>query len=227
MGSKVSNVSKIKMPQRTRVKMCGTTRLEDAQAAVCYGVDALGFIFYAKSPRYISLEQAAEIIKQLPPLVDRVGVFVNASIEEVAMAAGAGLSYLQLHGNESPEYCRDIRKQLPFCGIIKAFRVGEESRPEDFTPYNECVDAFLLDTYVQGASGGTGKVFDWSIIESLKLKRPIFLAGGLSSGNVVNAISEVRPFAVDINSGVESQPGVKDHLRLGNLLQLVYQTSVE
>jgi phosphoribosylanthranilate isomerase len=105
--------------------------------------------------------------------------------------------------------------------------VGEESRPEDFTPYNECVDAFLLDTYVQGASGGTGKVFDWSIIESLKLQRPLFLAGGLSSENVVSAISKVRPFAVDINSGVESYPGIKDHVRLVNLLQLVYQTSVE
>jgi phosphoribosylanthranilate isomerase len=213
--------------QRTRVKMCGTTRPEDALAAVCCGVDALGFIFYAKSPRYIPLDQAAQIIKQLPPLVDRVGVFVNAPIKEVVAAAGVGLSYLQLHGNESVEYCRQIRQQLPYCGIFKAFRVGEESRPEDFIPYNECVDAFLLDTYVHGASGGTGKVFDWSIIERLKLQRPIFLAGGLSPENVVSAIAEVQPFAVDINSGVESQPGVKDHARLKDLLQLVYQTAVE
>jgi phosphoribosylanthranilate isomerase len=213
--------------QRTRVKMCGTTRIEDALAAVRFGVDALGFIFYAKSPRYISPVDAAEIIKKLPPLIDRVGVFVNAPIEEVVAAAGAGLSYLQLHGNESVEYCLDIRQRLPFCGIIKAFRVGEESRREDFTPYNECVDAFLLDTYVQGAKGGTGKVFDWSIIERLKLQRPIFLAGGLSSDNVVSAISEVQPFAVDINSGVESQPGIKDHARLAELLQLVFQISVD
>jgi phosphoribosylanthranilate isomerase len=207
--------------------MCGTTRPEDALAAVRYGVDALGFIFYAKSPRYISPADAAEIIKKLPPLIDRVGVFVNAPIEEVVAAAGAGLSYLQLHGNESVEYCLDIRQRLPFCGIIKAFRVGEESRREDFTPYNECADAFLLDTYVQGAKGGTGKVFDWSIIERLKLQRPVFLAGGLSSENVVNAIHEVQPFAVDINSGVESQPGIKDHARLAELLQLVFQTAVD
>jgi phosphoribosylanthranilate isomerase len=212
--------------QRTRVKMCGTTRLEDALAGVRYGVDALGFIFYAKSPRYISPADAAEIIKQLPPLIDRVGVFVNAPIEDVIAAAAAGLSLLQLHGNESVEYCLDIRKRLPFCSIIKAFRVGEESRREDFTPYNECADAFLLDTYVQGAKGGTGKVFDWSIIERLKLQRPVFLAGGLSSENVVNAIHEVQPFAVDINSGVESQPGIKDHARLAELLQLVFQTAV-
>ncbi len=207
--------------------MCGTTRREDALAAVRYGVDALGFIFYAKSPRYIPLEQAAKIIKALPPLVDRVGVFVNAPVEDVMAAAGVGLSYLQLHGNESPEYCRNLRRQQPFCGIIKAFRVGDKSLPEDFRPYNDCVDAFLLDTYIQGASGGTGMAFDWSIIERLQLQRPIFLAGGLSPENVVRAISDVRPFAVDINSGVESQPGMKDHVRMKNLVQLVYQTLVE
>lgn len=212
------------IPQRTRVKMCGTTRQEDALAAVSYGVDALGFIFYAKSPRFIPFDKAAEIIKKLPPLIDRVGVFVNAPMAELVTAAGVGLSYLQLHGNESVEYCRELRLQLPSCGIIKAFRVGEESRAEHFTPYNDCVDAFLLDTYVQGAKGGTGKVFDWSILERLKLQKPIFLAGGLTPENVQHAIAEVQPFAVDINSGVESQPGVKDHVRLKNLLELVYQT---
>lgn len=206
--------------------MCGTTRVEDALAAVRYGVDALGFIFYTKSPRYISPADATAIIKKLPPLIDRVGVFVNTPIEEVVATAGAGLSYLQLHGNESVEYCLDIRQRLPSCGIIKAFRVGEKSRREDFASYNECVDAFLLDTFVQGAKGGTGKIFDWSIIERLKLQRPVFLAGGLSSENVVSAIREVQPFAVDINSGVESQPGIKDHARLAELLQLVFQTSV-
>jgi len=206
--------------------MCGTTRLEDALAAADYGVDALGFIFYAKSPRYISVENAARIIEKLPPLVDRVGVFVNAPVREVIDAASAGLSYLQLHGKESVEYCRKIRRELPFCKIIKAFRVGDESCAEDFFPYSSCVDAFLLDTYVQGASGGTGKVFDWSIIRRLELELPILLAGGLSPENVVSAIAEVQPFAVDINSGVESQPGVKDHALLQELLHLVYQTAV-
>jgi phosphoribosylanthranilate isomerase len=211
--------------QRTRVKMCGTTRLEDALAAVRYGVDALGFIFYAKSPRYINSKQAAQIIKNLPPLVDRVGVFVNASVKEVVAAARVGLSYLQLHGNESVDYCRQLRQQLPSCGIIKAFRVGEKSHTEEFLPYNECVDAFLLDTYLQGALGGTGKVFDWTIIERLNLQRPILLAGGLSPENIVSAITEVQPFAVDINSGVESKPGVKEHARIKEILRLVYQTN--
>jgi phosphoribosylanthranilate isomerase len=208
---------------RTRVKMCGTTCLEDALAAVRYGVDALGFIFYEKSPRYIAADQAGLIIKNLPPFVDRVGVFVNTPIQEVVTTAGVGLSWLQLHGREPLEYCLQIRQQLPFCGIIKAFRVGEKSRPEDFIPYNNCVDAFLLDTFVDGAKGGTGKVFDWSIIDRLQLRRPILLAGGLSPENVQNAIAAVKPFAVDVNSGVESEPGVKDHARLKALLQLVYQ----
>jgi phosphoribosylanthranilate isomerase len=207
--------------------MCGTTRPEDARAAVRYGVDALGFIFYDKSPRYIPYEKAARIIAELPPLVDRVGVFVGAPIGEVVTtAAKVGLSALQLHGRETVDYCREIRRQLPHCRIIKAFRVSGESRPELFSPYNEWVDAFLLDTYVPGASGGTGKVFDWSVIERLKLQRPVFLAGGLSPENVLDAIAVAQPFAVDINSGIESQPGVKDHLRLKELLRMVYQAAL-
>jgi len=212
---------------RTRVKMCGTTRQEDAMAAVRFGVDALGFIFYPKSPRFISSENMARIVEQLPPLIDRVGVFVNAPLKEVIATAEVGLSYLQLHGDESVDYCRELRQHLPSCGIIKAFRVGEKSREADFTPYDDCVDAFLLDTYVSGESGGTGKIFDWSIIEQLKLRQPIFLAGGLNPDNVQQAIAEVQPFAVDINSGVESEPGVKDHSRLMKLMQLVQQSSFE
>ncbi len=214
------------MLQRTRVKMCGTRRLGDALAAVRYGVDALGFIFFARSPRCISRDAAAQILQKLPPFVDRVAVFVNVSIPELVSTAGMGFSHVQLHGNESVEYCQQIRQKLPAQGIIKAFRVGEDSRAEDFTPYNDCVDAFLLDTYVQGARGGTGQVFDWSIIESLNLQRPVILAGGLAPENVVDAIAKVHPFAVDINSGVESQPGVKDHARLQELLLMVYQATV-
>ena len=206
--------------------MCGTTRLKDALAAVSYGVDALGFIFYDKSPRHIDSAAAARILAQLPPFIDRVAVFVNASLDEVHSTAGLGFSYVQLHGSESADYCRKIRRQSPTLGIIKAFRVGEESRADDFSPYNDCVDAFLLDTLATGAHGGTGKVFDWSIIGQLQLQRPIILAGGLSPANVVDAITRVQPFAVDINSGVESQPGVKDHVRLRDLLRLVYQTTL-
>lgn len=201
--------------------MCGTTRLVDARAAAMCGVDALGFIFYRKSPRYISCDQAREIIEQVPPFIDKVGVFVNGEHGELVAAAAAGLTYLQLHGSESVEYCREIRQKLPFCRLIKAFRVGEQSLADDFSPYNQCVDGFLLDTYIKGAKGGTGEVFDWSLIEKLDLQRPILLAGGLTPENIVQAITAVKPYAVDINSGVETEPGIKDHERLYKLMQLV------
>lgn len=209
------------MVRRVRVKMCGTKRLEDALTAVRCGVDALGFIFYPKSPRYIAAENVASIVKKLPPFVDRVGVFVNSPHPEVIRMAGCGLSYLQLHGDEPADYCRTLREMLPSIGIIKAFRISETSRPEDFLPYNDCVDAFLLDTYAKGFPGGTGQNFDWSIVASLTLHRPVILAGGLTPENVASAIAAVRPYAVDINSGIEVQPGVKDHDRLQQLLQVV------
>jgi len=205
--------------------MCGTTRQEDALAAVRFGVDALGFIFYPKSPRFISSENMARIVEKLPPLIDRVGVFVNAPMKELIAIAEVGLSYLQLHGDESASYCRELRQAFPSCGIIKAFRVTEKTRAVSFTPYDDCVDAYLLDTYVSGESGGTGKIFDWSIIEQLNLHQPIILAGGLTPENVQQAIEKVRPFAVDINSGIESEPGVKDHSRLLELMELVQQSA--
>ncbi len=211
--------------RRTRVKMCGTTRLKDALAAVHLGIDALGFIFFSKSPRYINRAGAEAIIAQLPPLIDRVGVFVDASVEEIAACAACGLSMVQLHGKETPEFCREVKKVLPHCGLLKAFRVGRESTAADFAPYADCVEAFLLDTYVKGAPGGTGEIFDWSLIARLELARPLFLAGGLAPENVGRAIEEVQPYAVDINSGIETLPGVKDHHRLEALLQVVAKQS--
>jgi phosphoribosylanthranilate isomerase len=212
---------------RTRVKMCGTTRLLDANVAVRWGVDALGFIFYPKSPRYIGFDNARKIIEQLPPFVDRVGVFVNGDQGEIVSAAAAGLSCLQLHGSESIDYCLELREKVPSCRIIKAFRVGGKSRAEEFSPYNDCVDGFLLDTYVEGTKGGTGEVFDWSIIDRLELARPFLLAGGLTPENIVEAISAAKPYGVDINSGVESLPGIKDHQRLRRLMHLIAEQAAE
>ncbi len=211
--------------QRTRVKMCGTTSAADALAAVSFGVDALGFIFVDNSPRNIAPEKAAAIMCQLPPFVDRVGVFVDAPLAAIVQTANSGLSYIQLHGSESPKYCAELRQMLPFCRIIKAFRVGAESCPAFFAPYVSSVDGFLLDTYVKGAAGGTGRIFDWSIIDKLQLQRPFILAGGLGPENIVAAIEAVRPYAVDINSGVELMPGVKDHARLEILMQKVAETT--
>ncbi len=206
---------------RTRVKICGITRLEDAVLAARCGVDALGFIFYEKSPRNILPAKATAIIADLPPFVDRVGVFVNTAIEQIARCAAAGLSCIQLHGDESPDFCTEVRERLPHCRIIKAFRVSEDTVAEEFSVYENCVDAFLLDTYVKGAKGGTGDVFDWSIIKKLKLELPVVLAGGLTPGNVVQAISDVQPYCLDVNSGIEQAPGIKDHGHIMKLMDLV------
>ena len=210
------------MQIRTRIKMCGTTRLEDALAAVRYGVDALGFILYPKSLRYVSPEDAGAIGQQLPPFIDRVGVVVNESIETAVRVVNvAGFSYLQLHGSESCHYCRELKNALPHLKLIKAFRVGEQTQAEEFIPFEEYADGFLLDTYVKGDRGGTGQIFDWSIIGGFNLNRPFILAGGLTPENVIRAISTAQPYGVDINSGVEVRPGEKNHARLKEMVERV------
>ena len=197
---------------RIRIKMCGTTSLEDALAAVDAGVDALGFIFYEKSPRNIDSEDARLIIEQLPPFVDTVGVFVDRDREEVEeIIRYCRLGYAQLHGQESPKYCERLARFAAPCQVLKALRVGEHLRAEDIVPYSEHVKGFLLDTYHKDMVGGTGKSFDWSIIERLALEKACILAGGLDVDNVAMAIETVHPYAVDVNSGVEKSPGQKDH----------------
>ena len=197
---------------RIRIKMCGTTNLEDALAAVEAGVDALGFIFYTKSPRNIDPEVARIIIEQLPPFVDTVGVFVDRDREEVEeIIRFCGLGYAQLHGQESPKYCERLARFTAPCQVIKALRVGGDLQADDITPYNDHVKGFLLDTYQKGIKGGTGQRFDWSLIQDLKLQRDVILAGGLDSENVQEALAAVRPYALDVNSGVETSPGQKNH----------------
>jgi phosphoribosylanthranilate isomerase len=196
---------------RIRIKMCGTTNLEDALAAVEAGVDALGFIFYEKSPRNIDPEVARIIIEQLPPFVDTVGVFVDrdrAEVEEIIRFCGLG--YAQLHGQESPKYCERLARFTAPCQVLKALRVGGNLQADDITPYNDHVKGFLLDTYQKGVKGGTGQRFDWSLIQDLKLQRDVILAGGLDPENVQEALTAVRPYALDVNSGVETNPGQKN-----------------
>lgn len=214
--------------KRIRIKVCGTTSKKDADNAVKLGVDALGFIFFPKSKRNVEPEVAADIIATLPPFIDRVGVFVNEPIAKVvSIAEKCSLSIVQLHGNESAEYCDELSKEIPYCQIFKAFRVGEETKPEEFIQYAVSVDGFLLDTYVKGVEGGTGETFDWSIIESLKLGKPFLLAGGLTPENITDALSTVVPFAVDINSGVEDAPGKKNAQKLAKLVAQVRQFEQE
>ena len=189
------------------VKICGITNLEDALASCEYGADAIGFIFYRNSPRFIEPHKAGEIIKKIPPFVAAVGVFVNEDISAVnKIAREAGLNAVQLHGNESTEFCEKITGR-----VIKSFKVkkGEaETLYHEMENYN--VSAYLLYTYKEELDGGTGVVFDWDIaMEAGRLGR-IILAGGLTPENVADAIKKARPYAVDVSSGVEERPGKKD-----------------
>jgi phosphoribosylanthranilate isomerase len=189
-----------------KVKICGITSVADALAAVEAGADMLSFVFYEQSPRHVKLSAAAEIAKQVPPFVMKVGVFVNAAAADVSKAiAACGLNLLQFHGDETPEYC------LQF-GVMsmKAFRIRDVDSLKELPKFP--TDAWLLDAYSPEACGGTGEKFNWDLaIEAKKFGRPIFLAGGLTPENVAEAVRRVRPFAVDVSSGVESAPGKKDH----------------
>ncbi|AGF79444.1 phosphoribosylanthranilate isomerase [Desulfocapsa sulfexigens DSM 10523] len=212
------------MHSRTRIKMCGMTREKDVEAGVNAGLDALGFIFYEKSPRNVYPDFVRAVISKVPPFVDCVGVFVDRDREEVQeIIEYCGLSHAQLHGKESPKYCERVERFTSPCHVIKAFRVGTNSKKEDFSPYDDLVHGYLLDTYEKGSVGGTGTSFDWSIIEALELQRPMILAGGLSPNNVENAIRNVSPFGVDVNSGVEVEPGIKDHELLKEFVRIVRQ----
>jgi phosphoribosylanthranilate isomerase len=204
-----------------RVKVCGITTLEDALSAAGEGVDALGFNFYQESPRYIDPASARSIISRLPPFVAVVGLFVNVSDPgEVARLAGAaGVHTLQLHGEETPEYCG----RLAEWPLIKAFRVDDRLNSDDFERYQ--VSAFLLDAHDEGLWGGTGRAFDWTLAKGIRGRRPIILAGGLKPENVGRAIRTVQPYAVDVCSGVEASPGRKDAARLREFMSEVRHAS--
>jgi phosphoribosylanthranilate isomerase len=194
----------------TVVKICGITNLDDALAAVAAGADALGFNFYKPSPRYITPQDAREIIEQLPETLLTVGVFVNEEPAAVKAIAGeVGLRALQLHGDESSEYCRKLAEYY----VIKTFAVSDSFDVQAAHEYK--VEAIMLDTKHNSLRGGTGRVFDWSVAQQAALTIPkLFLAGGLSPENVQNAVETVRPFAVDACSALEDRPGKKNHERM-------------
>jgi len=193
------------------IKICGITNLEDAVAAVAAGADALGFNFYKPSPRYITPQSAREIIGQLPQSIIKVGVFVNEeSPDHVrSIAVEAGITAVQLHGDESPDYCRDLAE----FHVIKALAVSQDFDMQ--MPQRYQVDAIMLDTKHDKLRGGTGRTFNWSIAQQLSKTIPkLYLAGGLSPENAAEAIETVRPFAVDACSFLETRPGKKNHERL-------------
>jgi phosphoribosylanthranilate isomerase len=190
--------------QRTRIKICGLTREADVHGAVEAGADAIGFVFYAKSPRFVTLEHATRLTRELPPFVTPVGLFVNADRAQIVSAVNAipGL-LLQFHGDETPADCRD-----PGRPYLRAARVGPGLDLLDFARQFADAQGLLLDALVEGYGGG-GKVFDWSVVPR-DLPCPVVLSGGLNSANVVAGVLQVRPWAVDVSSGVESAPGLKD-----------------
>ena len=202
--------------------MCGTTSIEDAHKAVELGIDALGFIFVNTSPRFVDAEKAREITRSLPPFVNKVGVFVNEGLTELEeMVDYLGLDTVQLHGDEDPDFCKKVGRAVPSCSVMKAFRIGEHSREEHFASYFDSVQGFVLDTYVKEKEGGTGLSFDWRILPRLNLQKPFILAGGLHPENIVEALEVAAPYGVDVNSGVESSPGVKDHEKLQRFIDQV------
>ena len=202
-----------------RVKICGITNLEDAQEAINLGADALGFNFYKRSPRYIEPANAKPIIEALPPLISLVGIFADEfSPERIRSIAHAiGLGTIQLHGSEPPEYVKKISEVR----IIKAFRVNEKFDAAHLAAYQ--VGAYLLDTYDAKQLGGTGKTFNWNVAVQAKQHGRVILAGGLSSDNVVEAILQVRPYAVDVCSAIESKPGKKDFQKMEALFREVHR----
>jgi phosphoribosylanthranilate isomerase len=187
-----------------RVKICGITTVEDALVAVEAGADAIGLVFHEQSPRYVSPAQAMAIVRALPPFVQAVGLFVNAAIEFVnATADLCRLDLVQLHGDETPEYCGLIERR-----VIKAFRIKDITSLDPLHNYQ--VTGYLLDAWLPAAYGGTGISFNWDVAKMAEKYSPIILAGGLTPENVRSAVEIVAPYAVDVSSGVESSPGNKD-----------------
>lgn len=218
----------LSMNHRTRIKICGLTRHEDLQAAVMAGADAIGLVFYAASPRHIAPEEAARLVANLPPFVTVAGLFVNALPQEVrAVIERVPVSLLQFHGDETVEQCCMIAHTVnrPF---VRAIRVGPDMTgadllkcEQDYRAASHLFSGLLLDAFVDGYGGG-GKVFDWSLIPK-ELAPRVVLSGGLSAQNVTDAVRQVRPYAVDVSSGVEQSKGIKDVVKIRSFIEAIRQ----
>jgi len=199
---------------RTRVKICGITRVEDALIAVDQGADAIGLVFYPPSPRYVTPSQAAEIVNALPAFVTVVALFVDASRVDIeAVLSHVNIDLIQFHGQETAEECRQYGK--PY---MKAIRVKSDTSLVQYEADYSDAKALLLDTYAEGVPGGTGQVFDWTLIPK-NLSKPIILAGGLDAENVGQAIRQIKPYAVDVSGGVELTKGIKDAAKIAAFMR--------
>jgi len=205
---------------RTRIKICGITRVEDALLAAMLGADAIGLVFYKDSPRVVSLDRSAEIVDALPPFVNVVGLFVEPDREEIhRVLKQVRLDLLQFHGEESPQYCRSF--DLPY---IKAIRVQAGLDIGEYAARYADARGFLLDTWQKDVPGGTGNTFDWSRVPQ-EMKRPIILAGGLTADNVARAIAALHPYGIDVSSGVEADKGIKDPEKMAAFINNVQALS--
>lgn len=203
-----------------RVKICGITKPQQGKTIASLGATALGFICVRASPRYVTPEQIKAVIDQLPEQIDKIGVFANSSTEEIAQTlAESGLTGVQLHGDESIEFCQQLRESLPKVEIIKALRI---KNADDFTKaktYTKYVDTLLLDAYHPEQLGGTGKTLNWDTLQQFNPDSPWFLAGGLTPQNVLEALDKVKPSGIDLSSGVETAPGDKDLDKVRDLFE--------
>jgi phosphoribosylanthranilate isomerase len=200
----------------TRIKVCGITRPEDALSAISYGADAIGLVFYAPSPRAVTVEQAASIVAVVPPFVSVVALFVNETALRInEVLSSLSIDVLQFHGDESGEFCRQFDR--PY---IKAVRVQADLDLDTICRAHATARGVLLDAWQDGVPGGTGKTFDWRLA-ALQLPLPVVLAGGLSAGNVSEAIAALQPSAVDVSGGVELRPGVKDWVKIKQFISAV------
>jgi len=194
------------------VKICGITKLQDALTAGEYGAAAVGFIFHEKSPRVVVEDEVGKWISSIPNQMKKIGVFVDNDVDNInSIGEKLSLDMIQLHGNESPEFCNEI--SLP---VIKVIRVSDTFNQKILEDYS--VDAFLFDTYQKGNPGGTGECFNWNLVTELETDIPIILSGGLKTENVKTGIEIVQPAAVDVSSGVEISPGIKDELKIQNFI---------
>jgi phosphoribosylanthranilate isomerase len=203
-----------------RVKICGITKPEQGRAIAELGATALGFICVSQTPRYVTPDRIQTIIEQLPETTDCIGVFVNSSEEEISqIVARTELTGVQLHGDESPEFCRRLRQLLPETEIVKAFRIRSFETLLATNVYGDCVDTFLFDAYHPHAFGGTGKTLDWETLLKFCPVRPWLLAGGLTPDNILEALQKLSPSGIDLSSGVERSPGNKDLEKVARLFK--------
>jgi phosphoribosylanthranilate isomerase len=211
-----------------RVKICGITKPEQGQAIAQLGATALGFICVQASPRYVTPGQIRAVVERLLVSVDRIGVFADATVEEIfQIVADTDLNAVQLHGKESPEFCKQLRQSVPGVEILKALRVKTPECLDRAAIYSDCVDALLLDTYHPQLLGGTGRTLDWVTLQQFSPSCSWLLAGGLTPDNVLDALRELQPNGIDLSSGVERSPGDKDLAKVAQLFESIRRLKVE